>query len=210
MNLIGLLAIRFISSSQINKFLQTNKKVLIYSLLRCIMNMYSLVLLEDVMSRVSKHNYYLDIAETVAERCTCMRKKFGAIIVKDDVIVSTGYNGAPRGRQNCSDLNCCMRDKLNIPRGERYELCRSVHAEANAIIAASRERMLGATIYMACIDSKTGELVSGTNSCMMCKRLVINAGISQLIVRDTRDDYRVIDVQSWIDDDDSLSGIFGY
>ena len=162
------------------------------------------------MSRVSKHNYYLDIAETVAERCTCMRKKFGAIIVKDDVIVSTGYNGAPRGRQNCSDLNCCMRDKLNIPRGERYELCRSVHAEANAIIAASRERMLGATIYMACIDSKTGELVSGTNSCMMCKRLVINAVISQLIVRDTRDDYRVIDVQSWIDDDDSLSGIFGY
>lgn len=162
------------------------------------------------MSRVSKHNYYLDIAETVAERCTCMRKKFGAIIVKDDVIVSTGYNGAPRGRQNCSDLNCCMRDKLNIPRGERYELCRSVHAEANAIIAASRERMLGATIYMACIDSKTGELVSGTNSCMMCKRLVINAGISKLIVRDTRDDYRVIDVQSWIDDDDSLSGIFGY
>ena len=162
------------------------------------------------MSRVSKHNYYLDIAETVAERCTCMRKKFGAIIVKDDVIVSTGYNGAPRGRQNCSDLNCCMRDKLNIPRGKRYELCRSVHAEANAIIAAARERMLGATIYMACVDSKTNELVAGTNSCMMCKRLVINAGISRIIVRDTREDFRIIEVQSWIDDDDSLSGIFGY
>ena len=100
------------------------------------------------MDRVSKHNYYLDIAQTVAERGTCLRRTFGAIIVKDDVIVSTGYNGAPRGRKNCCDLNYCMRDKLNIPRGERYELCRSVHAEANAIIAAARERMLGATLYM--------------------------------------------------------------
>lgn len=162
------------------------------------------------MSRVSKDNYYLDIAQTVAERSTCLRRKFGAIIVKDDVIVSTGYNGAPRGRQNCNDLNFCMRDKLNIPRGERYELCRSIHAEANAIIAAARERMLGATIYMACVDAKSGELMAGTSSCMMCKRLVINAGISQMVVRDTKDEYRVIDVQSWIDDDDSLSGVFGY
>ena len=162
------------------------------------------------MSRVSKHNYYLDIAQTVAERCTCLRKKFGAIIVKDDVIVSTGYNGAPRGRQNCSDLGYCMRDKLNIPRGERYELCRSVHAEANAIIAAARERMLGATLYMTCVDPKDDSLVSGTSSCMMCKRLIINAGISTVVVRDTKDEYRVIDVEGWIEDDDSLSGIFGY
>ena len=162
------------------------------------------------MSRVSKHNYYLDIAQTVAERCTCLRKKFGAIIVKDDVIVSTGYNGAPRGRQNCSDLHFCMRDKLNIPRGERYELCRSVHAEANAIISAARERMLGATLYMACIDPKDNSLVSGTSSCMMCKRLVINAGISTVIIRDTEEDFRIIDVESWISDDDSLSGNFGY
>ena len=162
------------------------------------------------MSRVSKHNYYLDIAQTVAERCTCLRKKFGAIIVKDDVIVSTGYNGAPRGRQNCSDLNFCMRDKLNIPRGERYELCRSVHAEANAIISAARERMLDATLYMACIDPKDNSLVSGTSSCMMCKRLVINAGIKTVIIRDTEENFRIIDVQSWIDDDDSLSGNFGY
>jgi dCMP deaminase len=103
-----------------------------------------------------------------------------------------------------------MRDKLNIPRGERYELCRSVHAEANAIIAASRERMLGSTIYMVCVDAKSGELVSGTSSCMMCKRMVINAGISQVIVRDTNEEFRVIDVNEWIDDDDSLSGIFGY
>ena len=162
------------------------------------------------MSRVSKHNYYLDIAQTVAERSTCLRKKFGAIIVKDDVIVSTGYNGAPRGRQNCSDINYCMRDKLNIPRGERYELCRSVHAEANAIIAAARERMLGATLYMVCTEPSDGSLVAGTSSCMMCKRLIINAGISTVVVRDTKDDFRIINVEDWIENDDSLSGVFGY
>ena len=162
------------------------------------------------MSRVSKHNYYLDIAQTVAERSTCLRKMYGAIIVKDDVIVSTGYNGAPRGRKNCSDINFCMRDKLNIPRGERYELCRSVHAEANAIIAAARERMLGATIYMVCVDPASGEIVGGTSSCMMCKRQIINAGISTVIIRDTAEEYRIVNVEDWIENDDSLSGTFGY
>lgn len=162
------------------------------------------------MSRVSKHNYYLDIAQTVAERSTCLRKMFGAIIVKDDVIVSTGYNGAPRGRKNCNDLNFCLRDKLQIPRGERYELCRSVHAEANAIIAAARERMLGATLYMACVDPTDGSLVPGTSSCMMCKRQIINAGITKVVVRDTKTEFRIIDVESWIANDDSLSGNFGY
>lgn len=162
------------------------------------------------MERVSKHNYYLDIAQTVAERSTCLRKKYGSIIVKNDVIVSTGYNGSPRGRKNCSDINFCMRDKLQIPRGERYELCRSVHSEQNAIIAAPREQMLGATLYMVCVDPADGSVVAGTTSCMMCKRVVINAGISTVIVRDDKENYRVIDVQSWIDDDDSLSGRFGY
>lgn len=160
--------------------------------------------------RVTKHNYYLDIAETVAERSTCLRKKYGAIIVKNDVIISTGYNGAPRGRINCSDLGECLRDKLNIPRGERYEMCRSVHSEANAIIAASREQMLGSTLYMACIDSKTGLLVPDTNSCMMCKRQIINACIERVIIRTTREIYRIVDVESWITDDDSLGGRFGY
>ena len=166
--------------------------------------------MEKKMQRVSKHNYYLDIAQTVAERSTCLRKMYGAIIVKDDVIVSTGYNGAPRGRKNCSDLQYCMRDKLNIPRGERYELCRSVHAEANAIISASREQMLGATIYMTCVNAVTRELEAGTSSCMMCKRQIINAGIAQVVVRDTKDSYRVINVNEWIENDDSLSGVFGY
>lgn len=165
---------------------------------------------EVSMERVSKHNYYLDIAQTVAERSTCKRKMYGAIIVKNDSIISTGYNGAPRGRKNCSDLGICMRDKLGIPRGERYELCRSVHAEANAIIAAPREQMLGATVYMTCVNAVTRELEPGTTSCMMCKRQIINAGIAQVVVRDTKDTYRIISVDEWIENDDSLTGVFGY
>jgi dCMP deaminase len=162
------------------------------------------------MDRVSKNNYYLDIAQTVSERSTCLRKRFGAIIVKNDVILSTGYNGAPRGRKNCSDLQFCLREHLGIPRGERYELCRSVHAEANAIISASREQMLGATMYMCCTSPDDGSLIGGTNSCMMCKKQIINAGISKIVIRNTKEDYTEIDVSDWIEDDDSLSGKFGY
>lgn len=162
------------------------------------------------MERVSKTNYYLDIAQTVAERSTCLRRRFGAIIVKNDVIISTGYNGAPRGRKNCSDLGNCYRDKLNIPRGERYEMCRSVHAEANAIIAAPRDQMLGATLYMCCTDPKSGAVMPGTCSCMMCKRLVLNAGIEKVIVRENSKDFTVYTVSDWIENDDSLDGSRGY
>ncbi|MBP3495137.1 MAG: cytidine deaminase [Clostridia bacterium] len=162
------------------------------------------------MQRVSKNNYYLDIAQTVSERSTCLRRRFGAIIVKNDVIVSTGYNGAPRGRKNCNEIGSCTRDNLGIPKGERYEMCRSVHAEANAIIAASREQMLGATLYMCCTDPKTEEMIGGMNSCMMCKRQIINAGISKVIIRNTKLDYIEVDVNDWIENDDSLSGKFGY
>ena len=159
---------------------------------------------------VSKTNYYLDIAQTVAERSTCLRRRFGAIIVKNDVIISTGYNGAPRGRKNCSDLGNCYRDKLNIPRGERYEMCRSVHAEANAIIAAPRDQMLGATLYMCCTDPKSGDIMAGTCSCMMCKRLVLNAGIEKVIVRENAVDFTEYTVSDWIENDDSLNGSLGY
>ena len=162
------------------------------------------------MKSVSKETYHREIAQTVATRSTCLRKSFGAIIVKNDVIVSTGYNGAPRGRKNCSDLCSCIRDELKIPRGERYELCRSVHSEANAIIAASREQMLGSTLYMACLDSKTGELVPDTNSCAMCKKMIINAGIDKVVIRNTPTDYKVVNVEDWIADDDSLTGRRGY
>ena len=101
-----------------------------------------------IMQRRDKINYYLDIADSVSERCTCLRRRYGAVIVNNDQIISTGYVGAPRGRKNCTDLGYCVRNQLNIPRGERYELCRSVHAEMNAIINAPRERMLGATLYL--------------------------------------------------------------
>ena len=160
--------------------------------------------------RPDKINYYLDIAQTVAKRGTCIRRKFGAIIVKNDSIISTGYAGAPRGRKNCCDLQYCQREKLNIPRGERYELCRSVHAEANAIIAASRENMIGSTLFLACIDYKTGELASGTSPCQMCRRMIINAGIENVYVRDSEKEYRRIKVEDWIDNDDSLDGTLGY
>ena len=162
------------------------------------------------MERISKENYYLDIAQTVAERSTCLRNKYGAIIVKNDVIVSTGYVGAPRGRKNCSDLGRCTRDEMNIPRGERYEMCRSVHAEMNAVISASREQMLGSTMYLAGVDAKNGDLVKGACCCMMCKRVVLNAGIERVIVRETEDTYTVYKTADWIENDDSLSGKFGY
>ena len=157
------------------------------------------------MARIDKDNYYLDIAGTVLERSTCMRRHYGAIIVQNDEIVSTGYNGAPRGRKNCGDLGWCTREARKIPSGERYELCRSVHAEANAIISAPRREVLGATLYMVCRDPATGELLPGSTSCSMCRRLIINAGIAKVVIRDTPEDYRVVDVQAeWIDQDDSV------
>ena len=157
------------------------------------------------MKRIDKENYYLDIAETVLERSTCLRRCYGAIIVQNDEIISTGYNGAPRGRKNCADLNFCTRAHMNIPSGQRYELCRSVHAEANCIISAARRDTLGATLYMACRNPETGDLIPDSTSCSMCRRLIINAGIQRVIIRDTPTDYRVVDVQKeWIDEDDSL------
>jgi len=134
---------------------------------------------------------------------------YGAIIVKNDIIVSTGYCGAPRGRDNCCDMGFCLRKKMQIPRGERYEMCRSVHSEANSIIAAPRELMLGATMYQACIDVPTGELAKNIDSCQMCKKLIINAGIETVIYRDTSIEYRIVTVADWIKDDDSL-GKVGY
>lgn len=164
----------------------------------------------EKMIRTDKENYYLDIAETVLERGTCLRRNFGAIIVKFDQIVSTGYTGAPRGRKNCLDLGVCTREKLNIPRGQRYELCRSVHAEANCIIAASRQDMLGGTLYLVGRDMKTGELVPDANSCAMCKRMIINAGIDRVVVRNTPTEYTEIIVRDWVFNDDSLTDNGGY
>ncbi len=160
--------------------------------------------------RRDKVNYYLDLAEAVAQRGTCLRRLYGAVIVKDDEVISTGYVGAPRGRANCSDLGVCIRAKLGVPRGERYELCRSVHAEANAIISASRDKMLGSSLYLVGTEVETGDYVANSCSCSMCKRMIINAGIERVYIRDTKDDYRMIMVQEWIDNDESVAGTLGY
>ncbi len=163
------------------------------------------------MTRRDKINYYLDIAETVAERGTCLRRLFGAIIVKNDQIISTGYVGAPRGRENCSDLGYCAREKLNVPRGERYELCRSVHAEANAIIHAARSDMLDATLYLVGKEAGTDKYVENANSCAMCKRMIINAGIAAVVIRDSKEDFRVVRVyDQWVLDDETLDLKLGY
>lgn len=162
------------------------------------------------MQRRDKQNYYLDIAQTVLERGTCLRRNFGAILVSHDQIISTGYTGAPRGRGNCCDTGVCLREKLGVPRGQRYELCRSVHAEANAIIAASRDEMIGATLYLVGRDARTGELVPDASSCAMCRRLIINAGIAEVIIRNTPDRWTRVDVRrEWVETDDSLD-LSGY
>lgn len=159
------------------------------------------------MSRIDKTNYYLDIAQTVLERSTCRRRHYGAIIVRNDEIVSTGYNGAPRGRINCTELGYCVREQLDIPSGQRYELCRSVHAEANAIISAARSECINGTLYLCGRDAATGELLRDTTSCSMCRRSIINAGISKVIIRNTPTEYTEVDVEDWIRNDESIQGV---
>ena len=162
------------------------------------------------MNRIDKHNYYLDICQTILERGTCLRRNFGAIIVKNDEIISSGYSGAPRGRKNCCDLGYCKREELKVERGTRYELCRSVHAEQNAIISSRRQDMIGATLYLVGKEMSSGELVKNAAPCTLCKRFILNSGISTVIIRDTKDDFRIIEVQEWIDNDDSLQDNVAY
>ena len=159
------------------------------------------------MERISKENYYLDIAETVLERATCLRRVYGAIIVKNDEIISTGYNGAPRGRKNCVDMGFCTREAMQVPRGQRYELCRSVHAEANAIISASRRDIVGSTLYLVGKDAQTGVLLGDATSCAMCRRQVINAGISKVVIRKTKTEFDVVDVQDWVQQEDDVPAL---
>lgn len=159
------------------------------------------------MERISKENYYLDIAETVLERATCLRRVYGAIIVKNDEIISTGYNGAPRGRRNCVDMGFCTREAMQVPRGQRYELCRSVHAEANAIISASRRDMVGSTLYLVGRDARTDAPLGYATSCAMCRRQVINAGISRVIIRRTEAEFQVVDVTDWVRQEDDVPAL---
>ena len=142
--------------------------------------------------RMSKDKYYLNIADAVLDRSTCLRRKYGAII------------GAPRGRVNCSELGYCNREQLRIPSGQRYELCRSVHAEANAIISAARRDMIGGTLYLVGRDAASGELLHDTTSCAMCRRMIINSGITRVVNRIGDDGIEIIDVQNWIVNDESI------
>ena len=135
-------------------------------------------------TRLSKIDYYLSIAADIAKRGTCLRRNYGAIIVKNDEIIATGYTGAPRGSLNCCKTGICRRQEMNIPSGERYELCRSVHAEQNAIISASRADMLGATLYLFGWEMKDGEFykpLDAPEPCLLCKRMIVNAGIIEVI-----------------------------
>ena len=161
----------------------------------------------SMSKRVDKTNYYLDIAETVSERGTCLRKDYGCIIVKNDEIISTGYTGAPRGRQNCIDLEYCTKKQIypDIHHGG-YDACRSVHAEQNAIISAARKDMLNATMYLVGRRKDNSQYEEGPMCCQTCRKLIINAGISKVIVRISKTDYIEVNVKDWVQNDDLLVG----
>jgi dCMP deaminase len=151
------------------------------------------------MSRISKDEYYLNIAIEVSQRSTCLRRRYGAVIVQSDQILSTGYCGAPRGTVNCIDINFCLREKLNAKRGEHYEWCRSVHAEQNAIIHSKRLDMINSTLYLIGVDAKSNELMSDAEPCKLCQRMIINAGITKVITYGKNKSIRTIDVEKeWI------------
>lgn len=147
------------------------------------------------MSRISKDKYYLQIAREVLIRSTCMRRKYGAVIVKLDQIISTGYCGAPRGTANCVDIGFCMREELNVKRGEHYEWCRAVHAEVNAIIHAKRLDMIDSSLYLVGIDAIKNKLLLDAEPCKICKRIIINSGISKVITYSGGKKIHIIDVK---------------
>ena len=162
-------------------------------------------------NRIDKINYYLDIAETVASRGTCLRKKYGTVIVNHDQIVSTGYNGAPRGRINCSDLKFCTKKKL-LPneRHGGYDACRAVHSEQNAIICASREEMIDGTLYLVGYRADSHEYEEGASPCLMCRKLIINSGLKDVYVRVNKEKYIKFNVADWIENDEYLEGKIQY
>ncbi len=140
--------------------------------------------------------YFIDIAKAVSARATCFRRRYGAVVTKDNIIVSTGYNGAPAGMKDCLEVGKCTRKELQIPHGERYELCHSVHAEANAIIRASVDELKDATIYISGEDSGLGECHS--EPCMMCKRMILNARIEKVVFSDGNGKFHVIKPKDWL------------
>ncbi|MDR0979298.1 MAG: cytidine deaminase [Lachnospiraceae bacterium] len=165
------------------------------------------------MNRVDKTNYYLDIAESVASRSTCLRKKYGTVIVKNDEIISTGYSGSPRGRANCIDLGYCNKKKV-FPDAHHtgYDACRGVHSEQNAIISASRKDMMNSTLYLVGYkETENGnEYEEGASPCLTCRKFIINSGIEKVVVREDKKNYIVIDVEEWVKNDELLNDVLAY
>jgi len=131
------------------------------------------------MSRISKDEYYLGIAEAVLKRSTCLRRNYGVVLVKNDEIIATGYNGSPRGEENCCDIGKCKREELGVARGERYELCVAIHAEDNAITSAGREKAFGSTLYI--VGKERDGSYADPSPCLMCRRKIVNAGIVRVV-----------------------------
>jgi dCMP deaminase len=150
-----------------------------------------------IMVRITKEEYYLNIAREVSRRSTCIRRRYGAVIVKKDQIISTGYGGAPRRTINCIDIGVCARDQLHIPHGEKYEICRGVHAEQNAIIHSSRLEMMGSKLFLVGVDVSTGEVVENSEPCKICKRMIINAGIKVVFILRPKQQIIKIVVREW-------------
>jgi dCMP deaminase len=150
------------------------------------------------MSRIDKINYYLDMAETASERSTCLRRRYGCIIVKNDKIVSTGYNGSPRDCENCIDTGVCIREQMGVPRGTRYELCAGLHAEQNALESVGMDDKINADMYLVGIEIDANEYIKSANSCSLCKKLIINAGIKNVYIRETKTEYRIVNPQEWV------------
>ena len=138
--------------------------------------------MSEIYKRPEWDEYFLDIAEQTGRRATCLRRRYGAIIVKDNIIVSSGYNGAPRGEANCIDTGICERERLKVPKGERYELCVAVHAEQNAIINADPIKMQNSTIYIVGKNSSDNSYASGA-PCKLCRRMIKNARIARVVYR---------------------------
>ena len=160
--------------------------------------------------RPTKIEYYLNIAKEVSTRSTCLRRKYGSILVKDDVIIATGYNGSPRGTMNCNDLGYCRREQLGVKRGEQLQLCRAVHSEQNCIINASREQMIGSTLYLYGTEVLTNEIIKDLDSCQLCKKLIINSGIEKVIFARPNKQYEIQLVKDWVLNDETLTDKLGY
>ena len=151
--------------------------------------------------RITKDKYYLNIAKEVARRSTCFRRSIGAIIVRNDQIISTGYVGAPRKTKDSFQHGFCLRDKLNIPHGQRYELCRSVHAEQNAIINAARAgvSLLGGDMFIYGEDYKTKKQINAF-PCFICKKMIINCGLKRVISSTEDGGMKIFLVEEWVKD----------